>query len=235
MKKILLVEDSLEFQKVVLKTFPHFTVVCVESVSGALEALHREAFDLVLLDIGLPTKSGYALLSELRASTVPLDVPVICLTGRTEIQDKVTAFSLGADDYILKPFEPLELRARVEAKIEKRNARQDTKHIRAGLIDIDSERHRVSINEGGASREVRVIQTEFKLLSTLAKTPGRVFSRDQLLVAVWGEDAHVNDRVVDVHLCSLRKKLGKHGRQIEAVTGFGYRFQPVTTAANKAA
>lgn len=224
MNRILLVEDAADIQKIVTRTFSHHSVSCVTTVSEAQLALNRGMFDLILLDINLPGESGYALLNEMGSVGGARDIPIICLTSKTALEEKVTAFSLGAEDYIEKPFEPMELRARVDAKLRKIQAKDETQIVQAGDLNIDLSRHRVSIQDHGRSREVAITQTEFKLLCCLAKAIDRVFTRDQLLVAAWGEDAQVNDRVVDVHLCSLRKKLGKSSKHIQAVTGVGYRF-----------
>ncbi len=223
--QILLVEDSEPYQKVVIRSLSHCDVRIAGTVDEALAMLGQSEFDLILLDISLPKRDGYSLLSELKAGPSGEVPPVICLTGKTDVTDKVTAFSLGADDYLVKPFDPIELRARVDSKLSKRNRNQQkTATIHAGNIEIDSSRHRVFINESGNKVEVLTTQTEFKLLAYLAKSPGRAYTRDQLLVAAWGEDADVLDRVVDVHLCSLRKKLKNQSHCIQAVPGIGYRF-----------
>jgi DNA-binding response OmpR family regulator len=148
------------------------------------------------------------------------DIPVMCVSGRVNLTDKVTAFSLGADDYITKPFDPIELRARVSSKIRRHRRRVESPVLRVGPIEIDRARHLISIK----GSEVEVTQTEFKLLCALAKRPNQVYTRDQLLIAVWGENADVLERVVDVHLCSLRRKLGTCSRFVKAVPGVGYKL-----------
>jgi DNA-binding response OmpR family regulator len=224
MKRILLVEDMPEFQKLVKRTLDHCSVTAVGNVREALSQIQKSNFDLILLDINLPQDSGYTLLSELRSAKILEQVPVICLTSKSEISDKLTAFSLGAQDYLVKPFDPLELRARVDIKIKSDLNRSPT-FLRSGGLEIDLATHRV-FDLDRTRAEVKLTQTEFKLLCTLAKAEGRVLTRDQLLVAVWGEDARVNDRAVDVHLCGLRKKLSHKGSFVESVTGVGYRFTP---------
>jgi DNA-binding response OmpR family regulator len=226
--QLLLVEDTEEYQKLIARSVGAHAVTICPTVREALLALKQNSFDLILLDINLPDQNGYNLLTELQADTTLVKIPVLCLTGRSEITDKITAFSLGADDYITKPFDPLELRARVEAKLQKTKRASDGDPIvQIGDIRIDRARHRVSVQPKGTqnkTREVDLTQTEFKLLCCLARRPDQVYSRDQLLVAAWGEDAKVTDRVVDVHLCSLRKKLGKDLHLVQAVAGVGYRL-----------
>ncbi len=225
MANILLVEDCETHQKIVGKTLAHLNVTIVDSAEAALKMVQEQEFDLILLDINLPGKNGYQFLSELEENSKSKGTPVICLTGKTDVTDKVTAFSLGADDYIVKPFDPIELRARVDGKLSKASrASRKSDLLVVGDLEIDHARHRVSLTRDGKKLEVKVTQTEFKLLSCLAKRPEQVFTRDQLLVAAWGEDATVLDRAVDVHLCSLRKKLIGISHCIEAVQGVGYRF-----------
>lgn len=236
MRHILLVEDSESFQKIVVRALGHHRVQCAADVDEGLRLLRQQSFDLILLDISLPKRDGYSFLTELQSDPEASRIPVICLTAKTEVTDKVTAFSLGADDYVVKPFDPLELRARVDGKFAKQGREQAKADLIAvGGIEIDQNRHRVSVLLGHEKKEVPVTQTEFKLLTCLARRPEQVFTRDQLLVAAWGEDANVLDRVVDVHLCALRKKLKGFASCIEAVPGVGYRFSLKTPARKKAA
>lgn len=236
-RNILLVEDSEQYQKIVKRALSHHTILCAGDVDTALELLSQNSYDLILLDISLPKKNGYNLLSEIQSDPERCRIPIICLTAKTEVTDKVTAFSLGAEDYIVKPFDPIELRARVDAKLSRLDRKPNTSDvIQIGAIEIDTARHRVSIQLDGRKKTISVTQTEFKLLACLAKHPDQVYTRDQLLVAAWGEDARVLDRAVDVHLCSLRKKLKDISSCIEAVPGVGYRFSPEkATCSNKKA
>lgn len=234
--KILVVEDAEDYQKIVSHSLGDHSVHCVDSVDAGANALRNEAYDLVIVDINLPGKDGYVLLAEIRSNPELAELPVLCLTGRTEITDKITAFSLGADDYLTKPFNPLELKARVDSKLRKYGRKRSERlRTRVGDLEIDHERHRVSVQAEGQTREVEVTQTEFKILTALARRPDQVLTRDQLLVAAWGEDANVLERVVDSHVCLLRKKLGAHGSYIKAVTGVGYRISVVAPKKKPAA
>jgi DNA-binding response OmpR family regulator len=236
MGKILLVEDSDHYQKIVVRALGHLQVQCTGTVDEALVLLRNEEFDLILLDISLPKRDGYTLLSEMQSDLNVNPIPIICLTGKTGVTDKVTAFSLGADDYMMKPFDPIELKARVDSKLNKKRREQNKLDlVSVGELEIDNARHRVSLKRNNQKVEILVTQTEFKLLSCLAKKPGQVFTRDQLLVAAWGPDADVLDRAVDVHLCSLRKKLNANAHYIQSVPGVGYRFTLEKTEKNKKA
>lgn len=233
--KVLVVEDSEEYQKIISRTLSHYAITLAGSAEDAFVILKKEHFDLILVDINLPKKDGYSLISEIQSNDELADVPLMCLTGRKDITDKITAFSLGADDYITKPFDPLELKARVESRFKK-NHRKKSQDLTTtvGEIEIDHARHRVTIMVDAEKKEVTVTQTEFKILCCLARRPDQVYTRDQLLVAAWGEDARVLDRVVDAHVCLLRKKLGPCSKYIKAVTGVGYKLTPMLSKSNAA-
>ncbi len=228
--KILAVEDSSEFQMLIAKALGEYQVACVTSVDEAEVKLRNDSFDLILIDINLPGRDGYSLLADLQANIDYSEIPVLCLTGRSEVTDKVAAFSLGADDYLTKPFNPLELKARIDSKLKKvgRKRKKDL-YIQIGDIEIDLSRHRVATIQNDKRNEISLTQTEFKILACLARRPDQVYSRDQLLVAAWGEDARVLDRVVDTHICTIRKKMDSKEFSIKAVTGLGYKLQAIKT------
>lgn len=223
--QILIVEDSPEYSAIISRTLGDHGLSQCTSAGEASTLIKNKNFDLFIIDINLPDRDGFTLLSEIRTSPETASVPVLMLTGRKEITDKVTAFSLGADDYLTKPFDPLELRARVESKLKKVAQKRNESAITiVGDIEIDHNRHQVSIVQNGKKTEIQVTQTEFKILFCLARRPEQVYSRDQLLVAAWGDGAKVLDRVVDVHVCLLRKKLGELSYYIKSVPGVGYRL-----------
>jgi len=224
---ILIVEDSPEYQAIISRTLGEYNLKISASVSDATHLLRNSHFELLIVDINLPDRDGFTLLADVRASLETASVPVLCLTGRKDITYKVTAFSLGADDYITKPFDPLELRARVDAKLKNiAKIKNEIATTTIGEIEIDLARHRISAVIEGRKTEISVTQTEFKLLCCLARRPEQVYTRDQLLIAAWGEDATVLERVVDVHICLLRKKLGPYSNYIKAVTGVGNKLMP---------
>ena len=193
----------------------------VESVGNGEEALglvRSGAPDLVVLDVMLPGMDGLAVCREIRKES---QVPVIMLTARDEITDKVVGLELGADDYLTTPFAPQELVARAKALLRRAHAEPDEPKVtRAGALEVDLERHEVRYGD----RRVQLRPKEFDLLALLARNPGRAFARDYLIEKVWGYDAGGFDRTVDTHVLRLRKKLGAVGERIETVWGIGYRF-----------
>ncbi len=188
----------------------------------AIARAESPRLDLVLLDVMLPGMNGFHVLRQMRST---LDVPVIMLTARGEEQDRIDGLELGADDYVVKPFALRELLARVRANVRRRavpSARPPSVLFR-GPIRIEPERRRATVDDV----ELQLRPKEFGLLVTLAMEPGRVFGRQQLLDAIWGEEIIVDERTVDVHISWLRTKLNEAGiRQdmIRTVYGAGYRF-----------
>jgi DNA-binding response OmpR family regulator len=197
----------------------------VEGVGDGNQALARFAQvkpDLVILDIMLPGTDGLSICKEIRKQS---QVPIIMLTARDEVTDKVVGLEVGADDYLTKPFHPQELVARAKALL--RRARTETdqpKLIRAGKLEVDLERHEV--RQGTARVQLR--PKEFDLLALLARHPGRVFQRSELLDLVWGYDFPGYTRTVDVHVQQVREKLATAGitdPSIQTVWGVGYRLE----------
>jgi DNA-binding response OmpR family regulator len=188
----------------------------------ALARQELARLDLVVLDLMLPKLSGLQVLRHLRAET---DIPILILSARVEEQDRIDGLELGADDYVVKPFALRELLARVRAGVRRRAvpAAQPPSVLFRGPLRIELERRRVLVGE----QEIQLRPKEYGLLVTLAFEPGRVFGRQDLLDAVWGEDVIVDDRTVDVHISWLRGKLsgaGLNAQAIQTVYGAGYRF-----------
>jgi DNA-binding response OmpR family regulator len=226
MEKVLLIEDSLDSQVLVRRTLAsRCRIDCAASGNEARSLLKNGNYDLILLDVSLPDVDGFSLIGEIRESREHAETPVVFLTGKSELTDKVLGFSLGADDYVVKPFEPLELRARIDAKLNLLQARRlGRESLRRGPFRIDLPSQRAYLNDGSAERELGLTPLEFKLLIYLARNEERVISREQLLESVWGGATHVLDRVIDRHVSTLRQKLGSGARCIETVPGSGYRF-----------
>jgi len=181
------------------------------------------AADLIILDLVLPDGNGLEFLRALREAS---DVPVIVLTSRDEETDRVVGLEIGADDYVLKPFSPREVSARVRAVLRRsaRSAQPEDKPIRAGALSLDAGTRKATIHD----HELALSRTEFDLLALFLRTPGRVFERSQILDAVWGSDVVVGDRTVDVHVKALRRKIEEAGgdpRVLETVRGVGYRLR----------
>ncbi len=187
-----------------------------------LEYTKKNKPDLIILDLMLPGMDGLEVCKFLKKDEKTCDIPIIMLTAKGSETDKVVGLELGADDYIVKPFSPRELVARVKAVLRRIEIKkQSAKIIKIDKMTIDLSKYEALI----ANRKINLTTTEFKLLSILATRPGWVFTRDQLLNELWDYDKVVIDRTIDVHILSLRKKLGKYGEYIKSVRGIGYKFE----------
>ena len=184
------------------------------------EALRQEKPELVLLDIMLPGQDGVSILKELRENAATADLPVLMLTAKGSVYDKVVGLDSGADDYLAKPFEMVELISRVKALLRRSQGKQSTM-LRIGSITVDDARHIVLVD----GKSVTLTLKEYDLLLFLAQNGGFAFSREQLLSRIWGYDYGGGTRTVDVHIQTLRQKLGAAGGQIETVRGVGYRMR----------
>ncbi len=200
-----------------------YRVSTAASGPEALKAAREERPDVVVLDLMLPGLSGYEILKELRAREETRDVGVILLTARRDEPDRIKGLSLGADDYLTKPFSPQELTLRVAALLRRLAAPSVSSgsSVTAGDLVIDRSAHRVALN----GTEIQLTATEYKLLDMLVERRGRVQSRERLLQDVWLHQPDMQTRTVDMHIQRLRSKLGDHASLIETVRGFGYRFR----------
>lgn len=219
MTKILVVDDDAEITKLLEKYLGQegYQVAVALDGATALSTASSMEPDLVILDIVLGNEDGRELLGEMRLIS---DVPIIFLTGRGLETERIAGLKLGADDYIVKPFSMTELAARIRAVLRRIRPGLAEDRIRHGDLVIDRAAHRVR----RGAREVRLGPTEFRLLDYLMQHPGRVFSREQLLDAVWGSDVYVEARTVDVHIGRLRKALnqGLEDDPIRTVRSAGY-------------
>ena len=173
---------------------------------------------LVLLDVMLPEEDGLSVLKKLRTSARTAKLPIIMLTAKGTEYDKVLGLDAGADDYVSKPFGMMELLSRIRALLRRTEA--ETGQYRCGILTVDPGRHIVTVGD----REVALTQKEFELLCLLLRNPGTVFSREQLISQVWGYAFTGETRTVDVHIRTLRQKLGDSGECIETVRGYGYKI-----------
>jgi len=223
MSTILVIEDEPGIARLVedyLKA-AGFTVVRASTAAEAIAQARASAPALVVLDLGLPDRDGFDVTRELRRFS---EVPIVMLTARGDESDRIVGLELGADDYVVKPFSPKELVARVRAvlrRAENRPAAGDT--LSAFDIVVDLPRRRVTVGE----RQVALTATEFSLLETLVREPGRVFTRGQLLDAVRGVSFESYERAIDAHVKNLRRKIELQPgspRYIQTVHGVGYRF-----------
>ena len=197
-----------------------YAVDTVERGDDAETRLRETVPDLLLLDWMLPGISGIELCRRLRTRDATRALPIIMLTARGEELERVRGLATGADDYVVKPFSVPELMARVRAILRRSKPELVAAVLRGGDIELDRETHRVRRN----GHELHLGPTEFRLLEFLMQSPGRVFSRAQLLDSVWGRDVFVDERTVDVHVGRLRKALGRGRDPIRTVRGAGYSF-----------
>lgn len=223
--KILVVEDEEPLALLLRYNLEAegFHVVTVMRGDEMEMVLAEENPDLVILDWMLPGLSGIELCRRLRMRPETEKLPIIMLTARGEESERLRGLSTGADDYVVKPFSVAELIARVRAILRRLNPQSIASQLRAGDLELDRIAHRA--RRGG--RELRLGPREFRLLEFLMQSPGRVFTREQLLDGVWGRDVYVDERTVDVHIGRLRKALNR-GRQpdpIRTVRGAGYSFE----------
>ncbi len=223
--RILVVDDEPDITALVAYHLAKagYRVTTASNGRDALEAAREERPDLIVLDLMLPDLSGYDVLSELRRREETKDIGVILLTARKEEPDRIKGLSLGADDYLPKPFSPQELVLRVGAVLRRLAAPAVASGgvLTAGPITLDRTAHRVTVD----GEEIELTATEFKLLRTLIEREGRVQSRAQLLETVWEAQPDIQTRTVDMHVQRLRQKLGLAGDAIETVRGAGYRFR----------
>lgn len=216
------VEDERNIRELLVYTLETTGFEAEGFETGAeLDAAMRKSLpELILLDIMLPGEDGYNILKRLKSDTRTRDIPVIMVTAKEAEFDKVKGLEGGADDYITKPFGMMELVSRVKAVL-RRSRRDDKKdEIIVGDLKIYPNKHKVK----SCGNEVTLTNKEFKLLCLLVESKGNVLNRDQLLTNIWGYDFDGETRTVDVHIRSLRQKLGECGKLIETVRGIGYRI-----------
>jgi DNA-binding response OmpR family regulator len=226
--RILLVDDEQSVQA--LLSYPlrrdGYEVVQATDGRNALECFAEQPFDLIVLDVMLPGIDGFEVCRRLRSSS---SVPIIMLTARTDEIDKVVGLELGADDYITKPFSIREFSSRVRAVLRRAEMRSapvngDETPLTVGELRIDFPKRIAKVR----GEEVQLTFVEFEILSSLARAPGRVFTRDMLLSAIWGDSAYRDPRTIDVHIRHLREKIERDAKDPEylfTVRGVGYRFR----------
>lgn len=224
MPKVLIVEDEEPLSLLLrynLEAEGYSVEVCARGDDAELR-LREDQPDLLLLDWMLPGISGIELCRRLRGRSETERLPVIMLTARGEESERIRGLATGADDYVVKPFSVPELMARVRAMLRRAKPEVVSTILRSGDIELDRETHRVR----RSGREIHLGPTEFRLLEFLMTSPGRVFSREQLLDGVWGHDVYVDERTVDVHVGRLRKAInrGRAKDPIRTVRGAGYAF-----------
>lgn len=222
MARILIVEDDPDIALGLEQDLrlEGYTVEVAGDGQRAIDRANADAFDLILLDVMLPGKDGFQVCRELRRAK--LQTPIILVTARSHEAEKILGLELGADDYITKPFSPMELRARIKAAL-RRGGADSSEVFRFGEFEVDFERFQLR----RSGKAVELTPIEFKLLAAFVRNRQILLSRQQLLDKVWGHDVYVTDRVVDTHIGNLRKKIELDPDQparLVSVRGFGYRF-----------
>ena len=223
-KRILIVEDEEDLNEI-LQFNLESEGYLVDTCFSAEEALKKDLtlYNLLILDVMMGKISGFSLAQRIRKE-MRLEVPIIFLTARDTENDLLTGFSLGADDYITKPFSIRALQARVKAVLKRAKVevtKVDATSMSIGEIIIDFESKRLIIGD----KKVELTRKEFEIITLLAKTPGRIFSREEILRRIWENDVIVIDRTVDVNITRLRRKMEEYGCYIRNKPGFGYYFE----------
>ena len=224
--KVLIVEDDPDIIDILSYNLKQadLKVTSVPDGSSALAEVKRRLPDLILLDLMLPKVDGLEVCRLLKSDPETKNVPIIMITAKGDEVDRIVGLELGADDYIIKPFSPREVVLRVRSVLKRSVAdfqKEITAKIEANGVIIDIDRRQVNYK----GKSINLTATEFDLLSILAKTPGRVFTRNLLMDLVWGQDYYGVDRTVDTHMSRLRRKLGGGGKNLQTVHGIGYRFK----------
>ncbi len=221
---VLIVEDEADLRELIRYNLEaeEFRVVMAESGDEAVERIRDGVPDLILLDWMLPGLSGIELCRRWRGREETARTPIIMITARGEEEERVRGLATGADDYVVKPFSMPELVARIQALLRRSSPQLVTNLLKAGDLELDRQSHRVR----RSGRDLHLGPTEYRLLEYLMRHPGRVYSREQLLDGVWGNDVYVDERTVDVHVGRLRKAInrGREADPIRTVRGAGYAF-----------
>jgi two-component system phosphate regulon response regulator PhoB len=226
--RILIVEDEPSIAELIAVNLRHngFQPVWAIDAETAQRELDEVLPDVILLDWMLPGESGLTLARRWRSAARTKAVPILMLTARGDEPDRVAGLDAGADDYIVKPFSPRELLARIRAVLRRRVPESAGGVLKMGELQLDADTHRVSL----ADKPLKVGPTEFKLLQYLMRHPERVHSRGALLDKVWGDHVYIEERTVDVHVKRLRESLGDAASMVETVRGAGYRMTQLTTS-----
>ncbi len=221
---ILVVEDEQAIADMITTCLEMAGYLVKRAANGqiAYQMVLDDAPDLVLADWMMPMMSGLELTKQLKKNENTAEIPIIMLTAKSEEDDKINGFDVGIDDYVVKPFSPRELVARIKAVLRRGNADIEGKGLTAGQLILERSSRRVNI----AGNDINLGPIEFRLLEFFMLHPGRVYSREQLLDRVWGGNVYVEDRTVDVHIRRLRKSIStlNHDLMIQTVRGAGYRF-----------
>ncbi|NLC78319.1 MAG: response regulator transcription factor [Ruminococcaceae bacterium] len=220
---IYIVEDDTEIREMMLYTLKStgFSAEGFPDASAFWTALEKETPSLVMLDIMLPGEDGIEILKKLRARAATAELPVIMTTAKGAEYDKIMGLDLGADDYLVKPFGMMEMVSRAKAVLRRTNKAVNKDKLQIGKLSLEDEKHLVFVGESSVALTLK----EYELLRLFMESPGRVFTRDNLLESIWGMDYDGETRTVDVHIRTLRAKLCECGEYISTVRGVGYRME----------
>ncbi len=218
-KTILCIEDNEDYQLLIRKALKDYRVVSALSIEQGKLKLASEKPELVLLDVSLPDGDGFHFFSLIKEDSKYQGIPVIFLSAAADVSNKVMAFNLGAEDYITKPVDPVELKARVAARLRAASTFEDT--LRFGDLALSISQQRLVVGE----TSVDLTSKEFRLLRLFLNGPEKIYSRNEILQSIWGTDTHVVDRTIDTHISNLRKKIQSSQIAIESVAGEGYRLK----------
>jgi two-component system, OmpR family, phosphate regulon response regulator PhoB len=223
MAKVLLIEDDPIVQHLVRSALLEVCELSnAATVAEAMSVLETNTFDLIVLDIVLPDGDGYDFCKALRENPKYMDTPVVMLTSKSAIDERVRGFVVGADDYVVKPFSAKELSARVSSKLKKRKGLFRT-DFTIGNFFVDLKTQNVSaLNPAGMKQALNLTPIEFRLMVHFLQYEGYIFSRPELVKVVWGDSTHVSTHTVDTHISSLRKKMGESSRHLKAIFRRGY-------------
>jgi len=224
--KILIVEDNREYQ-LFLRALVHQNgeVQFANTLIEAREALKNFLPNLILLDISMGSENGFEFCLELKNSVLWSEIPVVFLTAKEQTQDKVTGLSMGAEDYIVKSADPMEIQVRIRSILNRQFKRANRETITLGGVKLDFSHQRAFLLDSGSDMgALDLTPTEFRILSLLIKNEGKTFSRQKLMEEVSGNQTAVAGRTIDTHIHSLRRKMGTYSPKIESIFGAGYRF-----------
>jgi DNA-binding response OmpR family regulator len=226
-KKILIAEDDIDIREIIEFNLQNagYSTIPVKNGHEVLEQINKMP-DLILLDINMPGLNGFEVCTKIRKNTKFDEIPIIFITARDEEIDELRGLSLGANDYITKPFSPAKILARIKTHLRKAkdpNQNSISFTTEDGILEINEEKYIVVVN----NEKYDLPKKEFDLLYYLAKNMGRVFDRENILNNVWGLNVYVSDRTIDVHIRRIRKRLGIFGKYIETIKGVGYKFSQI--------
>jgi two-component system phosphate regulon response regulator PhoB len=226
MERLLLIEDATEYQILIKGVLSqNFHVVAVDTLDAGRREIEKGHYDLIMLDIVLPDGDGFKFCGELSSLPKTANIPIIILTSRSALTDKILGFSLGADDYVVKPFEALELKARIEAKINRyRKIKKRAQVLTHENLRVELNSQRAFLLNHNGEVDLQLTPIEFKILHFLLENAYKAISRKDLTNHVWGDQIHVFDRAPDKHVSSLRFKLNEYSCLLETIPGLGYRF-----------